>query len=86
LIANLALELAPIRVNLITPGFVDTPLSAELLGDSLEKRPQQLRGTLLIGRVVGPSDVAALAIHLMTKFSPDHDHVRHRSRLQLISG
>jgi NAD(P)-dependent dehydrogenase (short-subunit alcohol dehydrogenase family) len=28
LVANLALELAPIRVNLIAAGFVDTPLSA----------------------------------------------------------
>jgi NAD(P)-dependent dehydrogenase (short-subunit alcohol dehydrogenase family) len=66
LIANLALELAPIRVNLIAPGFVDTPLSARLLGDDLENRRRQLRDTLPIGRVVGPSDVAALAIHLMT--------------------
>jgi NAD(P)-dependent dehydrogenase (short-subunit alcohol dehydrogenase family) len=31
LIASLALELAPIRVNVIAPGFVDTPLSATLL-------------------------------------------------------
>ncbi len=66
LIANLALELAPVRVNLIAPGFVDTPLSAALLGDDLEKRRQQLRDTLPIGRVVGPADVAALAVHLMT--------------------
>jgi len=66
LIANLALELAPIRVNLIAPGFVDTALSAALLGDDLEKRRQQLRDTLPIGRVVGPADVAALAVHLMT--------------------
>ena len=66
LAANLALELAPIRVNLIAPGFVDTPLSATLLGDNLEKRRQQLRQTLPIGRVVGPADVAALAVHLMT--------------------
>jgi len=65
LIANLALELAPISVNLIAPGFVDTPLSAELLGDDLERRRQQLRDTLPIGRVVGPADVAALAVHLM---------------------
>ena len=65
LVANLALEVAPIRVNLIAPGFVDTPLSAALLGDDLEARREQLRSTLPIGRVVGPADVAALAVHLM---------------------
>jgi NAD(P)-dependent dehydrogenase (short-subunit alcohol dehydrogenase family) len=66
LTASLALELAPIRVNLIAPGFVDTPLSASLLGDQLENRRNQLRTTLPIGRVVGPADVAALAVHIMT--------------------
>jgi NAD(P)-dependent dehydrogenase (short-subunit alcohol dehydrogenase family) len=62
----LAIELAPIRVNLIAPGFVDTPLSAALLGDRLDERRDQLRRALPIGRVVGPADVAALAVHLMT--------------------
>jgi len=62
---NLALELAPIRVNLIAAGFVDTPLSAELLGDQLDTRREQLRLTLPIRRVVGPADVAALAVHIM---------------------
>ncbi len=62
---NLALELAPIRVNLIAAGFVDTPLSASLLGDELENRRNQLRTTLPIGRVVEPADVAALAVHIM---------------------
>jgi NAD(P)-dependent dehydrogenase (short-subunit alcohol dehydrogenase family) len=66
LTASLALELAPIRVNLIAAGFVDTPLSAELLGDQLENRRNQLRATLPIRRVVGPADVAALAVHIMT--------------------
>ena len=65
LIANLALEVAPIRVNLIAAGFVDTPLSASLLGDDLDKRRDQLRATLPIGRVIGPADVAALAVHIM---------------------
>jgi NAD(P)-dependent dehydrogenase (short-subunit alcohol dehydrogenase family) len=65
LIANLAVELAPVRVNLIAAGFVDTPLSASLLGDELEKRRTQLRATLPIRRVVGPADVAALAVHIM---------------------
>ena len=65
LTASLALDLAPIRVNLIAPGFVDTPLSAGLLGDGLEARRAELRTKLPIGRVVGPADVAALAVHLM---------------------
>jgi NAD(P)-dependent dehydrogenase (short-subunit alcohol dehydrogenase family) len=66
LIASLALEPAPIRVNLIAAGFVDTTLSASLLGDQLESRRNQLRATLPIRRVVGPADVAALAVHIMT--------------------
>ncbi|SHM36625.1 SDR family oxidoreductase [Actinacidiphila paucisporea] len=65
LTANLALELAPIRANLIAPGFVDTPLSASLLGDRLEARRAELRATLPIRRVVVPADVAALALHIM---------------------
>ena len=65
LTANLALELAPVRVNLIAPGFVDTPLSASLLGANLDERRAQMRATLPIRRVVGPGDVAALAVHVM---------------------
>jgi NAD(P)-dependent dehydrogenase (short-subunit alcohol dehydrogenase family) len=66
LVANLALEMAPVRVNLIAAGFVDTQLSASLLGGDLEARRDQLRATLPIRRVVGPADVAALAVHIMT--------------------
>jgi NAD(P)-dependent dehydrogenase (short-subunit alcohol dehydrogenase family) len=66
LTASLAIELAPIRVNLIAAGFVDTPLSASLLGEDLENRRKQLRDTLPIRRVVVPADVAALAVHIMT--------------------
>jgi NAD(P)-dependent dehydrogenase (short-subunit alcohol dehydrogenase family) len=66
LVANLALELAPVRVNLIAAGFVDTPLSARLLGDALDARREDLRTRLPIGRVVESADVAALAVHLMT--------------------
>ncbi len=65
MVANLALEIAPVRVNLIAAGFVDTPLSARLLGDALDARRAQLRATLPIGRVVEPADIAALAVHLM---------------------
>src|SRR4051794_11725667 len=64
--ASLAIELAPVRVNLIAAGFVDPPLSASLLGDQLEERRAELRATLPIGRVVGAADVAALAVHIMS--------------------
>ena len=66
LTASLALELAPVRINLIAAGFVDTPLSASLLGDELDNRRNQLRATLPIRRVVTAVDVAALAVHIMT--------------------
>jgi NAD(P)-dependent dehydrogenase (short-subunit alcohol dehydrogenase family) len=66
LTASLALEIAPVRINLIAAGFVDTPLSASLLGDDIEARRSQLRQTLPIRRVFEPTDVAALAVHLMT--------------------
>jgi NAD(P)-dependent dehydrogenase (short-subunit alcohol dehydrogenase family) len=65
MIANLALEIAPIRVNLIAAGFVDTPLSASILGRDLDQRRDELRAKLPIRRVVGPADVAALAVHIM---------------------
>jgi NAD(P)-dependent dehydrogenase (short-subunit alcohol dehydrogenase family) len=65
LTASLAVEVAPVRVNLIAAGFVDTPLSAAILGDQLDARCAELREKLPIGRVVGPADVAALAVHIM---------------------
>ena len=62
---SLALEIAPVRVNLIAAGFVDTPLSEVLLGEGIESRREQLAQDLPIHRVVTPLDVANLAVHLM---------------------
>jgi NAD(P)-dependent dehydrogenase (short-subunit alcohol dehydrogenase family) len=63
---HLARELAPLRVNLIAAGFVDTPLSRAALGDRLQARRDHLGSNLPIGRTINPADVAALAVHLMT--------------------
>jgi NAD(P)-dependent dehydrogenase (short-subunit alcohol dehydrogenase family) len=63
---NLALELAPDPREPDPAGFVDTPLSAAIFGDELDARREELRTTLPIRRVVGPADIAALAVHLMT--------------------
>jgi NAD(P)-dependent dehydrogenase (short-subunit alcohol dehydrogenase family) len=70
-VATLALNLAPVRVNLIAAGFVDTPLSASYFSpEGLDARREELRRTLSIGRVVGPADVAALAVHIMANTAP----------------
>ena len=79
LIANLAVEVAPIRVNLIAAGFVDTPLSASLLGDDLDKRRDQLRATLPIGRVVGPA-TSRPSPCTSCQHGDDRRDLRHRRR------
>jgi NAD(P)-dependent dehydrogenase (short-subunit alcohol dehydrogenase family) len=58
-----------IRVDVIARGFVDTPLSAAILGDGLDARREQLRASLPIRRVVPPEEVAALAIDVMTNIA-----------------
>ena len=40
-------------------------MTANIGRDNLEARRAQLRATLPIGRVVGPADIVALAVHLM---------------------
>jgi NAD(P)-dependent dehydrogenase (short-subunit alcohol dehydrogenase family) len=55
-----------VRVNLLAAVFVDTPLSERLPGKQIEDRRDQLRTKLPIRRVVEPTDVAALAAHIMT--------------------
>jgi NAD(P)-dependent dehydrogenase (short-subunit alcohol dehydrogenase family) len=63
---RLALEVAPVRVNLIATGFVDTP-PAEVTVNCQRDAPREQPPTMLpIRRFVGPDDIAALAVHLMT--------------------
>jgi len=65
LTATLALESRPRPREPRRRRVCRTPLSASLLGADHEKRRDQLRATLPIRRVVGPADVAALAVHIM---------------------
>ena len=80
LTASLAIELAPVRVNLIAAGFVDTPLSASLLGDELENRRNQLRATLPIRRVVGPRRRRRARRTHHDQHGPHGRNLRHRRR------
>jgi len=63
--ANIAVEFAPIRANVVAAGYVETPLSARILGADLDRRRAELAATLPIRRVVGPADVASAVVHLM---------------------
>ena len=65
-VAALALELAPGRVNLIAAGFVDTPCRHRT-SPARDSRPgaRSCKRPCRSARV-GPADVAALAVHIMT--------------------
>jgi NAD(P)-dependent dehydrogenase (short-subunit alcohol dehydrogenase family) len=59
----LALDLAPIRVNAVAPGLIDTPLW-DSFGAQLEAI--RARGARLpVGRIGRPEEVAAAVIFLM---------------------
>jgi NAD(P)-dependent dehydrogenase (short-subunit alcohol dehydrogenase family) len=54
----LAVELAPIRVNVVSPGWVDTPVWDILAGDGKAERLAAMAGRLPVGRIGQPADVA----------------------------
>ena len=61
----LALELAPVRVNVLSPGWVDTPVWTQLAGDQKAERLAQQGRRLPVGRVGAPEDLAHAAVFLM---------------------
>lgn len=61
----LALDLAPIRVNSITPGYVDTPLFDELFGDQRETVLANAAASLPVKRIGQPEDIAHAILFLM---------------------
>jgi NAD(P)-dependent dehydrogenase (short-subunit alcohol dehydrogenase family) len=62
----LAVELAPIRVNAVAPGAVDTPMLAGALGAHKEAAFAATAAKLPAGRIGAPGDAAQAAIFLMT--------------------
>ncbi|MEW6642723.1 MAG: SDR family oxidoreductase [Pseudomonadota bacterium] len=62
----LALELAPIRVNALAPGLIDTPLLDALLGDAKRQVLEASAASVPARRVGRPQDVAQAALLLMT--------------------
>lgn len=60
----LALEYAPVRVNTISPGLLDTPLWDHLSTEKREAMYEAARARLPVGRVGQPEDVAEAVVYL----------------------
>lgn len=61
----LSLQLAPIRVNSIVPGIVDTPLWKRAVGDRRQAFLESTATSLPVGRVGQPEDIAHAVQFLM---------------------
>jgi NAD(P)-dependent dehydrogenase (short-subunit alcohol dehydrogenase family) len=60
----LAAELAPIRVNAVSPGIVDTPWWDAMPAEQKQASFQKAAASLPVGHVGQPDDVAAAIVML----------------------
>ena len=66
---GLSTELAPngIRVNCVAPGWVETDMTAETLGDAANR--QKIHAAISVGRVATPEEIAAPILFLCTAYA-----------------
>jgi NAD(P)-dependent dehydrogenase (short-subunit alcohol dehydrogenase family) len=62
----MGLELAPIRVNVVRPGIVDTPMFARMAGDRRDEVLAAQAKRIPLGRVAQPEEIADAILFLMT--------------------
>jgi NAD(P)-dependent dehydrogenase (short-subunit alcohol dehydrogenase family) len=62
----MAVELAPVRVNVIRPGIVDTPLLDRMAGDRRDDMLAAMAKRIPLGRVAQADEIAEAIIFLMT--------------------
>lgn len=65
IVSPLAAELAPVRVNAVSPGVVDTPWWDFLPGDQRQAQFAAVAGSVPAGRVAAPADVAGAVAYLV---------------------
>lgn len=65
LVRALAVELAPIRVNAVSPGWVDTPIWQAVAGERKTEVLADMAARLPVGRVGRPEDIADALVFLM---------------------
>lgn len=61
----MALELAPIRFNAISPGWTNTPMWDKVLGENKESVLEEVADSMLIDRIVEADEVANAVVFLM---------------------
>jgi NAD(P)-dependent dehydrogenase (short-subunit alcohol dehydrogenase family) len=66
IVRSLALELAPIRVNAVSPGLVDTPLLDAFFGEGKNEALASAAAALPTGRIGRPEDIAQAVRLLLT--------------------
>ena len=62
----MALELAPVRVNVVRPGLIDTPMFARMAGDRREEVLASQTKRIPLKRVGQPEEIAHAIVFLMT--------------------
>jgi NAD(P)-dependent dehydrogenase (short-subunit alcohol dehydrogenase family) len=61
----LAVELGPIRVNVVSPGWIDTPIWQSVAGDAKDATLDAMAKRLPVGRIGRPHDIAEAIRFLM---------------------
>jgi NAD(P)-dependent dehydrogenase (short-subunit alcohol dehydrogenase family) len=61
----LAIEMAPVRVNVVSPGWIDTPIWDTIAGEAKDTRLEAMAARLPAGRVGSPGDVAQAVLALI---------------------
>lgn len=61
----MAVELAPIRVNAVSPGWVRTPIWEDVAGPDADHMLAAMARRLLVGRVGTPQDIAHAMVFLL---------------------
>jgi NAD(P)-dependent dehydrogenase (short-subunit alcohol dehydrogenase family) len=62
---QLALELAPVRVNNVAPGVTRSPLWSNLSAADEDAMYEQIAGNVPVGRVAEPADIALAYVYAM---------------------
>ncbi|RAZ87024.1 short chain dehydrogenase [Mesorhizobium hawassense] len=61
----LALELAPTRVNIVSPGWVDTEMWDAIVGEAKTGYFEQMGARIPAGRIATPADITPAYLYLM---------------------